>query len=56
MEREFVTLQDGTRAEVFEIGLCETEHICLKANQLYRFVVLGDCKRCKEMAEYAECP
>jgi hypothetical protein len=52
MNREFVTLQDGTKAEVFEMGLCEVYHIILRKNQLYRFVILGDCEKCKEIASH----
>lgn len=40
--------------DVLEMGLCETEHVLLKPNRTYRFVVMPDCDRCKELADRSE--
>ena len=42
--------------EVTEMFLCETERLFLRPNQLYRFKVSPDCKRCRELAEMFETP
>jgi hypothetical protein len=39
-----------TDNKVIEMGLCEVEHIMLRPNVLYRFVIMPDCPRCKELA------
>ena len=39
---------------VTEMRLCETEHVILKADQLYIFSVHPGCMRCKEMADSRE--
>ena len=36
--------------EVIEMGLCEVPHIMLRPDQLYRFVVMPDCEKCKDAA------
>lgn len=41
---------------VIEMGLCEVEHVMLRPNVLYRFVVMPDCSRCKELAAAYEVP
>lgn len=33
--------------------LCETAHVLLKPNQLYKFNVAETCKFCKDMADAA---
>ena len=38
---------------VIEMGLCEVEHIMLRPNQLYRFVVMPDCEKCKALDVYS---
>jgi hypothetical protein len=35
---------------VIEMGLCEVDHIMLRPNRLYRFVVMPNCKKCEELA------
>ncbi len=40
--------------EPIELGLCEVEHIFLKPNQLYVFVVIPDCEKCAQLAKEAE--
>lgn len=37
-------------SEVIEMALCETEHLGLRPNVLYRFSVRPECRRCAEMA------
>ena len=32
------------------MGLCEVPHIMLRPEQLYRFVVMPDCQKCKDAA------
>lgn len=32
--------------------LCESQHLYLRPNQLYRFVVCPDCEECKELASH----
>jgi hypothetical protein len=34
---------------VTRMGLCETEFLILKPNQLYEFVVMPGCARCEEL-------
>ena len=38
---------------VIEMGLCEVEHVMLHPNQLYRFVVMPDCDKCKSLDVYS---
>ena len=40
--------------EVTELALCESEHLILRADQLYRFVAMPGCKRCEELAAVYE--
>lgn len=42
--------------DICELALCETRHIYLKPNQLYRFVIIPDCKECERLAKEAELP
>jgi hypothetical protein len=35
---------------IIEMALCEVNHVFLKANQLYRFVVMPNCKECAALA------
>lgn len=44
------------KQEPLELRLCETGHLFLKPNQLYRFTVDPDCKECVRMAEIARTP
>ena len=39
---------------VCEMALCEVEHLFLRPDQLYRFVVMEGCDRCKKLAEVYE--
>lgn len=36
---------------VIEMGLCEYPHVGLRPNQLYRFIVMPNCDKCKAEAE-----
>lgn len=36
--------------EPFEMRLCETRHVMLKPNMLYRFTVDESCPECRKMA------
>jgi hypothetical protein len=35
------------------MGLCEVEHVFLRPNQLYRFVVMPGCDKCKALDVYS---
>ena len=50
-----VRLQPSPEAgcSVIEMGLCEVQHIMLRPNQLYRFVVMPDCEKCKALDVYS---
>jgi len=39
--------------EPIELGLCEVEHIMLRPNQLYRFIVMPGCEKCKALDVYS---
>ena len=38
---------------VIEMGLCEVEHVMLRPNQLYRFIVMPGCDKCKALDVYS---
>jgi len=38
--------------EVIEMNICEVEHIVLRANKLYRFLIDPNCEKCKKMNVY----
>lgn len=39
-------------SQIIEMGLCETEQVILKPDQLYKFVEMPNCKRCAELAKF----
>lgn len=39
---------------VTELALCESEHLVLRANQLYIFRVMPGCERCQQLASLYE--
>jgi len=47
---ELKPLEGSNEAEVYSMALCNTEQVCLRPYQLYRFYVVPSCKRCKELA------
>jgi hypothetical protein len=40
-------------AEVMDMALCESQSIVLRVGQTYRFRPVGDCEKCKAMAQAA---
>ena len=38
---------------VIEMGLCEVEHVMLRPNQLYRFIVMPGCEKCRALDVYS---
>ena len=40
--------------DVVVLMLCESEQVFLKPNQLYKFEVAENCKRCKEMEKISD--
>jgi hypothetical protein len=51
MEKELVIMENGEKAEVLELALCEQNHLVFKPNQLYRFVAMPDCDACKTLMD-----
>jgi hypothetical protein len=45
---------DDKPREVIEMYICEIQHLHLKADQLYRFIVQKDCDNCKVAAIVAD--
>ena len=41
------------KESVTVMGLCEVEHVFLRPNQLYRFVVMPGCDKCKALDVYS---
>jgi hypothetical protein len=41
---------------VIELGLCEYQHLHLRPNQLYRFIVMPECSKCEAEAAIAKLP
>ena len=47
------TIQDfilSHSQEITEMALCESRHLCLRPNQLYRFIVFPECEECQTLA------
>ncbi len=42
------------KQDVIELAMCEQEHLILRPNRLYMFVVHKGCKRCEELAKVYE--
>lgn len=40
--------------EVTELSLCEQDRLVLKPDQLYRFVVMPNCKRCIDLVNQGD--
>ena len=38
---------------VIEMGLCEVAHVMLRTNQLYRFIAMPGCDKCKSLDVYS---
>ena len=55
-EKLVLDIKDLIDGAVMEIPLCEINHIFLKPNELYRFVVIPGCKACERLAELAKVP
>jgi hypothetical protein len=42
---------EGVTEPVTVLALCEVDHVCLKPNQLYKFIVMDGCDACKAAEE-----
>jgi hypothetical protein len=40
--------------EVIELALCESKHLVLRPNTLYKFIVIPTCEECKKLASVYE--
>jgi len=36
--------------EIIEMALCEVDHVMLRPNRLYRFIVMPNCPACEKLA------
>ena len=46
------TEAEQKQEKVVTMALCEVLHVCLRPNQLYKFVVMPGCDACKEADAY----
>ena len=51
---EAVAMQKGLKDGVCIMPLCEPDHVVLRPNQLYMFVVMPGCKSCERKLKEGE--
>ena len=54
LRRDVEALLNALKAEekIVEMALCEVDHISLRPNSLYRFIVMPDCEACARLDIY----
>lgn len=49
-------LKTDDQNKIIELGMCEKDHLYLRANQLYRFIVMPNCKECERLDQESKLP